>query len=166
VNFHGYCSANPSGRLQKDIETDKGSCDPFPFDDLLSNIKETRGGATTITTSHILRGLEADLLKRSGQPYLSLLYTTLCLSGASDWERTLTRELGPESLARHRVFPRSIFRTVDDEEEGYVSGIGNITLIPPALNSELSDRPPVEYLHQYEELRKHFIPEERELRGI
>jgi hypothetical protein len=33
---------NPSGRLQKDIETDKGSCDPFPFDDLLSNIKETR----------------------------------------------------------------------------------------------------------------------------
>ena len=43
VNFHGYCSANPSGRLQKDIETVKGSCDPFPFDDLLSNIKETRG---------------------------------------------------------------------------------------------------------------------------
>jgi hypothetical protein len=43
VNFHGYCSANPSGRLQKDVETDKGSCDPFPFDDLLSNIKDIRG---------------------------------------------------------------------------------------------------------------------------
>jgi hypothetical protein len=42
VNSHGYYSANPSGRFQKDIETDKGSCDPFPFDDLLSNIKETR----------------------------------------------------------------------------------------------------------------------------
>jgi hypothetical protein len=163
VNFHGYCSANPSGRLQKDIETDKGSCDPFPFDDLLSNNKDIRGGATIITP-HILRGLEADLLRRSGQPYFSPLYTTLCLSGASDWEKILTRELGPESLARHRVFPRSIFRTVDDEE-GYVSGIGNITLISPALNSELSDRPPVEYLHQYEELRKHFIPEERELWG-
>jgi hypothetical protein len=53
-------------------------------------------------------GLEADLLRRSGQPYLSLLYTSLCLSGASDRERTLTRELGPESLTRHRVFPRSI----------------------------------------------------------
>jgi hypothetical protein len=66
------------------------------------------GGATIITAPHIMRGLEADLLKRSGQPYLSLLYTTLCLSGASDRERTLTRELGPESLARHRVFPRSI----------------------------------------------------------
>jgi hypothetical protein len=79
-----------------------------------------------------LRGLEADLLRRSGQPYLSLLYTTLCLSGESDWERTLTRELGPESLTRHRVFPRSIFRTVVDEEV-YVSGIGNITLISPAL---------------------------------
>jgi len=38
-----YCSANPSGRLQKDVETVKGSCDPFPFDDLLSNIKDIRG---------------------------------------------------------------------------------------------------------------------------
>jgi hypothetical protein len=108
VNSHGYCSANPSGRLQKDVETDKGSCDPFPFDDLLSNIKEIRGGATIITAPHILRGLEADLLRRSGQPYLPPLYTTLCLSGESDRERTLTRELGPESLTRHRVFPRSI----------------------------------------------------------
>jgi hypothetical protein len=42
------------------------------------------GGATIITAPHIMRGLEADLLKRSGQPYLSLLYTTLCLSGESD----------------------------------------------------------------------------------
>jgi hypothetical protein len=81
VNFHGYCSANPSGRLQKDIETVKGSSGPFPFDDLLSGIKETRrGAATTITASYIMRGLEADLLRRSGQPYLSPLYTTLCLS--------------------------------------------------------------------------------------
>ena len=63
------------------------------------------------------------------------------------------------------MFPRSLFRTVG-EEEGLISGIGNITLISPSLNSELSDRPPVEYLHQYgEELRKHFIPGERELWG-
>jgi hypothetical protein len=107
VNSHGYYSANPSGRLQKDIETVKGSSGPFPFDDLPSNIKDIRGWCNN-NNSHILRGLEADLLRRSGQPYLSLLYTTLCLSGASDRERTLTRELGPESLARHRVFPRSI----------------------------------------------------------
>jgi hypothetical protein len=77
----------------------------------------------------------------------------------------LIRELGSESLARHHLFPRSLFRTVG-EEEGYVSGIGNITLISPSLNSELSDRPPSEYLHQYgDELRKHFIPEDRELWG-
>jgi hypothetical protein len=165
VNYYGYYSANPSGRLQKDIETVKGSSGPFPFDDLLSNIKETRGGATAITASHILRGLDADLLRRSGQPYLFVLYTALCLSGASDWEGTLIRELGPESLARHHLFPRSLFRTVG-EEEGLISGIGNITLISPALNSELSDKPPAEYLHQYDdELRKHFIPEERELWG-
>jgi len=55
VNLHGYCSANPSGRLQKDIETVKGSCDPFPFDDLLSNIKDIRGGATIKTAPHIMR---------------------------------------------------------------------------------------------------------------
>ena len=108
VNSHGYYSANPSGGLQKGIETVKGSSGPFPFEDLLSNTKETRRGATTITASHMMMGLEADLLRRSGQPYFSLLYTTLCLSGESDWERTLTRELGPESPARHRVFPRSI----------------------------------------------------------
>jgi hypothetical protein len=165
VNFHGYYSANPSGRLQKDIETVKGSSGPFPFDDLLSNIKETRGGATTITASHIMRGLDADLLRRSGQPYLFVLYTALCLSGASDWEGTLIRELESESLARHHLFPRSLFRTVG-EEEGLISGMGNITLISPSLNSELSDKPPVEYLHQYrDELRKHFIPEDRELWG-
>jgi hypothetical protein len=108
VNFHGYYSANPSGRLQKDIETVKGSSGPFPFDDLLSNIKESRGGATAITTSHILRGIDADLLRRSGQPYLFVLYTALCLSDASDWEGTLIRELGSESLARHHLFPRSL----------------------------------------------------------
>jgi len=165
VNFHGYYSANPSGRLQKDIETVKDTSGPFPFDDLLSNIKDTRGGATSITSSHIMRGLDADLLRRSGQPYFFVLYTALCLSGASDWEGTLIRELGSESLARHHLFPRSLFRTVG-EEEGLISGIGNITLISPSLNSELSDRPPAEYLHQYgDELRKHFIPEERELWG-
>jgi hypothetical protein len=165
VNSHGYYSANPSGRFQKDIETVKGSSGPFSFDDPLSNIKETRGGATTMTTSHIMRGLDADLLRRSGQPYLFVLYTALCLSGASDWEGTLIRELGPELLARHHLFPRSLFRTVG-EEEGLIPGIGNITLISPSLNSELSDRPPAEYLHQYgEELRKHFIPEDRELWG-
>jgi hypothetical protein len=68
VNFHGYYSTNPSGRLQKDIETVKGPSGPFPFDDLLSNIKETRGGATTITASHIMRGLDADLQRRSASP--------------------------------------------------------------------------------------------------
>jgi len=75
VNSHGYYSANPSGRLQKDVETVKGSCRSFPFDDLLSNIKDIRGGATIITP-HILRGLEADLLRRSGQP-TSPLFTQL-----------------------------------------------------------------------------------------
>jgi len=95
VNFHGYCSANPSGRIQNDIETVKDSSGPFPFDDLLSNIKDTRGGATSITSSHILRDIDADLLRRPGQPYLFVLYTALCLSGASDWEGALIRELGP-----------------------------------------------------------------------
>jgi hypothetical protein len=79
-----------------------------------------------------MRDLEADLLRRSGQPYLFTLYIALCLSGASDWEGTLIRELGPESLARYHLFPRNLFRTVG-EEEGYVSGIGNISLISPAL---------------------------------
>jgi hypothetical protein len=51
MNFHGYYSANPSGRLQKDVEVVKDSRGPFPFDDLLSNIKEIRGGATSITSS-------------------------------------------------------------------------------------------------------------------
>jgi len=50
----------------------------------------------------------------------------------------LIRELGSEFLAKHHLFPRSLFRTVG-EEEGLVSGIGNITLISPSLNSELSD---------------------------
>jgi hypothetical protein len=165
VNFHGYYSANPSGRLQKDIETIKGSSGPFPFNDLLTNIRETRGGATSITSSQILRGLEASLQRRSREPYLFILYTALCLSDASDWEGTLIRELGSKSLAKHHLFPKNLFRTIS-EEEGYLSGIGNITLISRSLNSELSDRPPVEYLHQYgEELRRHFIPEDRELWG-
>jgi hypothetical protein len=30
VNFHGYYSVNPSGRLQKDIETVKDSSGPSP----------------------------------------------------------------------------------------------------------------------------------------
>jgi hypothetical protein len=53
VNFHGYYSANPSGRLQKDMETVKGSSGPFPFDDLLSNIKEIRGWCNNNNSPHI-----------------------------------------------------------------------------------------------------------------
>ena len=79
-----------------------------------------------------MRGLDADLLRRSGQPYLFVLYTALCLSGASDREGTLIKELGPESLARHHLFPRSLLRTVG-EEEGLISGIGIITLISPSF---------------------------------
>jgi hypothetical protein len=33
----------------------------------------------------------------------------------------MIRELGSESLARHHLFPRSLFRTVG-EEEGLISG--------------------------------------------
>jgi hypothetical protein len=124
VNFHGYHSANSFRRAPEGHRYSRGFKRPFPFDELVSNIKETRGGATAITASHIMRGLDADLLRRSGQPYLFVLYTALCLSGASDWEGTLIRELGSESLARHHLFPRSLFRTVG-EEEGLISGIGN-----------------------------------------
>jgi len=46
----------------------------------------------------------------------SSFYMALCLSGASDWEGALIRELGPESLARHHIFPRSLFRAVGEEE--------------------------------------------------
>jgi hypothetical protein len=108
VNSHRYYSANPSGRFQKDIETVKGSGGHFPSDDPLSNIKETRGGATTITTSHIMRGSRSRSVKavRTTLPPPSL-HDSLP-ERESDWERTLTRELGPESLARHRAFPRSI----------------------------------------------------------
>jgi hypothetical protein len=55
VNSHGYYSANPSGGVQKGIETVKGSCDPFPFDDLLSNIKDIRGWCNNNNCPHIMR---------------------------------------------------------------------------------------------------------------
>jgi hypothetical protein len=39
------------------------------------------------------------------------------LSGVSDWEKTLIREVGSESLPKHHIFPKSLFRTVSEEDD-------------------------------------------------
>lgn len=68
-------------------------------------------------------------------------------------------------LARHHIFPRAYLqRHRIGEEEGLASGLGNVTLISPGLNSDIGDRPPAEYLPDYSrEFESHFIPAEREL---
>ncbi|MEM2233155.1 MAG: DUF262 domain-containing protein [Nitrososphaerota archaeon] len=168
VGFHGYYSTSPSSRLQRDLDAVEGMRprDPFPLRDLLENVRRFREGAASISRHHLMRGIDADLTRRGGRPYLFVLYAALCMSGATDWEGVLVRELPASRLARHHIFPKAYLQRhrMGDEEEGLASGLGNVTLISPELNAEIGDRPPAEYLPSYSrELESHFIPAEREL---
>lgn len=169
VNFHGYYSGNTSTKLQKDIDviTKTGAKDPFPFHILKENISKHRSGATEITKQHVENGLYSDLKKQAGRPYLFLLYTALCISGAGDWTGAKISSLKLDKLHKHRIFPYDLFNLdlVMEDEGKLVNGIGNITLINPSVNEQIQAKKPTEYLRERsrEDLESHFIPSESSL---
>ncbi|MFA4669394.1 DUF1524 domain-containing protein [Pyrococcus kukulkanii] len=168
ANFTSYYSTWTSSKLEQDLKV-ISSASTFPYNELLKNMK-SRNYPTEITKQMILKGREENILKRSGRNYIFLLYIALANNNADDWNGQLISSISYEELTRHHIFPKKFLEEnleVEDPERRdiEINNLGNITLINKAINSEIGDSPPQEYLPQRhrESLEKHFIPYEPEL---
>ena len=164
ANFRGRYTSRTDSKLQKDIDMVRSSND-FPLDELLREIKSPK-----IALSDLMKGNEVNVLRKSGQPYLFLLYIALIKEGADDWTGASIRYKNLNELAKHHIFPKEYLENsgiVPDEpreKESFISGLGNITLINKELNAEIGSASPEEYLDKYvRSIDKHFIPDNREL---
>jgi len=173
TNFHGYYSTSTSTKLQEDIELiSETTWDSFPFNELLRNIEQKKKGATKIERRDLEKGIEEDITKRPGRPYMFLLYTLLCLNDATDWVGARISVLPSNRLHKHHIFPREYLfpkghsSKLNEDAIKIASGLGNITLINPELDSEIGSTKPIDYLGRkvpIDELKRHFIPEDAEL---
>ncbi len=183
VNFVGYYSTSPDSKLESDLKVISESNGTFPYNELLRNI-EQRKYPTKIRKDLFIRGLNVNVLKRSGRQYLFILYLLLAQENANDWAGHLITQVPYDSLAKHHIFPREFLDQnliIDDptDKEIMINNLGNITFIHKSTNSEIGDLP----LHdddarrysgeEYgyvskiglseDTLKSHFIPTDREL---
>lgn len=164
ANFRGRYTSRTDSKLQKDIDIVRSS-NSFPLDELLNEIK-----SPMITLNDLMKGNDVNVLRKSGQPYLFLLYIALIKEGADDWTGALIRSKDLNELAKHHIFPKEYLENsgiVPDEpreKESFISGLGNITFINKELNAEIGETPPEEYLSKYaKSIDKHFILSNKEL---
>ena len=164
ANFRGRYTSRTDSKLQKDIDIVRNS-ESFPLNELLKEIRSPK-----ITLNDLMKGNDVNVLRKSGQPYLFLLYIALTREGADDWTGALIKKKDLNELAKHHIFPKEFLENseiVPDEpreKEKFISGLGNITFINNDLNAEIGDTPPEEYLDKYlGSIDKHFIPSDKEL---
>ena len=159
ANFRGRYTSRTDSKLQKDINTVKNA-DSFPLDKLLNEIRSPK-----ITLGDLMRGNDVNVVRKSGQPYLFLLYIALIKEEADDWTGALIKSRNINELSKHHIFPKEYLENsgiVPDEprEKGvFINGLGNITFINKQLNAEIGDTSPQDYLNEYRaSIEKHFIP--------
>jgi len=183
VNFVGYYSTSPDSKLEADLKVISESNNGFPYHELLKNIEQKRC-PTKIRKDLFMRGLNVNVMKRSGRQYLFMLYLLLARENANDWAGHLITQVPYNDLAKHHVFPREFLNQnliIDDptDKEIMINNLGNITLIHKSINSEIGDTPlhdddAREYANEEkgyvsklglseETLRSHFIPLHRDL---
>ena len=164
ANFRGRYASRTDSKLQRDIDIARNS-ESFPLEELLKEIRNPK-----IVLSDLMKGNNVNVLRKSGQQYLFLLYVALIREGADDWTGALIKKKDLNELAKHHIFPKEFLENseiVPDEpreKERFISGLGNITFINKDLNAEIGDTPPEEYLDKYlGSIDKHFIPSDKGL---
>nr|WP_240913689.1 DUF262 domain-containing protein [Thermococcus sp. JdF3] len=158
VNFVGYYSTSPDSKLEADLSVISESNGTFPYNELLRNI-EQRKYPTRIRKDLFMRGLNVNVMKRSGRQYLFILYLLLAQENANDWAGHLITQVPYGSLAKHHIFPREFLDqnlVIDDptDKEIMINNLGNITFIHKSTNSEIGDLP----LHD-EDARRYYAEE-------
>ena len=165
VNLKGYYSSSTNSKLQKDLEVIRKSHNSFPYHEFINNLGERQ----KIRKVDIEKGNMLNVLRKQGLQYLFLLYVLLAKERAEDLDGCLISSIQYSDLHRHHIFPRNVLLESGivpddpDEREAFISGLGNITFIGRTFNEELLDKPPSEYLPEYPALKKHFIPQSKEL---
>lgn len=167
ASFNGYYSSSLNTKLEKDLEVIQESSS-FPFEKLKNNMRRRRA-RTVISYDDLRRGLDTNILKKSGQNYLFLLYLLLVKNNADDWTGKLIKECNMKELEKHHIFPRDYLKEnmsfeTDEDEEKKINCLGNITFINKNVNIEIGDSPPKDYLPNYlNALEGHFIPDDESL---
>jgi len=183
VNFVGYYSTSPDSKLEADLKAISESNGTFPYNELLRNM-EQRKYPTKIRKDFFMRGLNVNVMKRSGRQYLFILYLLLAQNKANDWAGHLITQVPYDSLAKHHIFPKEFLDqnlVIDDptDKEIMINNLGNITFIDKSINSEIGDLPLHDddawryhaqewgYISKIglseDTLKSHFIPLDREL---
>lgn len=106
-----------------------------------------------------------------GARFYPMLYMLTRVWKAKDWESgvELSKHLlgSLSGLQLHHIFPKAyLYDSNYDKRE--VNALANMTFLTQETNLHISDRPPVEYLHEVEDrqpgvLASHWIPMDREL---
>jgi hypothetical protein len=161
ASFNGLYSSRTDTRLEDDIEIIKSHTSGFPFHRLLDSMK-AKINKTKISEGDF-KNIDINILRgTAGKKYIFMLYILLHKNDATDWAG---RPLGEnfDNLAKHHIFPKEDLRE-RGEDEITVNHLGNLTFINKAINEELQNRLPQDYLVEYEQvLEKHFIPTDRPL---
>lgn len=143
VNFVGYYSTSPDSKLEADLNAISESNGTFPYNELLRNI-EQRKYPTKIRKDLFMRGLNVNVMKRSGRQYLFILYLLLAQENADDWAGHSITQVPYSDLAKHHIFPKEFLEqslVIDDptDKEIMINNLGNITFIHKSINSEIGD---------------------------
>ena len=162
-SFNGIYSSSANWKIEDDLRWIGAKKGAFPLRDLLDAMKNRPPRANTIRRGDITDERLNVLRGRIGREYLLLLDVLLHRNQATDWAG---KNLISEDAAVHHIFPREFLKEHGENRDDYINCIGNLTLIDPAINSEIGDTPPAEYLRDFKDpdlLERHMIPDNAKL---
>jgi hypothetical protein len=162
ASFNGIYSSSPNYKLGEDLEIIRKNSRGFPLHDLLDAMLNRNPRRNTIEKSDVVKEYRNVLRGRVGKEYLMLLDILLHRNEVSDWSG---KSLVSEDAAVHHIFPREFLKENGETRDDWINCLGNLTFISPAINSEIGDTPPEDYLPQYDEdiLQRHLIPVNKKL---
>lgn len=160
----GWYSGSSESYLEKDVNILK---EGKGIDGLIDNLSLFRGQNLNLTADDLAyQGIRSKTY--------ALFYATIRSRNAKDWTDInvplYSRNLGFNNvLERHHIFPKAFLRKKYDAsnsiQKNLINEIANNALITQKSNIKILDRDPAEYLPEIdpEQLRKQFVPTEKEL---
>jgi hypothetical protein len=155
ASFNGWYGSYINRRIQKDLEAVEEQ-KVFPIKHLLSHM-EDENIPTKIEKRDIISKSSTFANVYRDRSYMMLLNVLLHRNGVSNWAGEVVTS---RNTAIHHIFPRDYLKENGVSDDDLINDLGNLTLISPPINSEISDDPPDIYLPKYrkEFLKSHSIP--------
>jgi len=157
-SFNGVYSSSANWKIDEDLDIVRAGKAAFPLDSLLEAMKNRPPRANGIDKSSIVSERYNVLRGRTGKEFLMILDALLHRNKATDWAG---KDIRSENAAVHHIFPREFLKDNGETRDEYINCIGNLTFIDPAINSEIGDTPPEDYLKNVKDsdlFERHMIP--------